>query len=192
MANQGVRAKCHRELNIEEREYIASRLDAKFRYMNIPKNLRLSIYIGLTTFVLQLIPIWLLHPSADSLNAVRTIKGFYEFDGGKSPAASPVTMIAGEQIFCMRDFSGDGRACPQRFKGKTVTAVIGSFRHLFGSGEITLEIVATDGDFVRYSPTQILKDWLRSSLVSAMLNAFMLSLVACIFFEIFSIKRKEK
>lgn len=126
------------------------------------------------------------------LPPIRTISGAYEFDGGSCPGCSPVTKIAGEQIHCSADFSGDGKACTQRFKGKTVAAVISSYRHLFGAGGITLEIRATDGDSLRYSQDQALKSWLRSSSIAATLCAFVLALVAHTFFEIRLIKRKEK
>lgn len=137
----------------------------------IPRNLLANLSIGIVIFVLQLIPIWWLQPNPEDFVPIKTVSGIYEFKGGDSPAARPTTSVAGNFLYCSGNVWGEGTACPQRLNNKRVTAEVYGYRYMFGHAEVTLKIIAMDGDKFSVSTKEISRAWTQSSYLMAIFIA---------------------
>jgi len=143
------------------------------------------------SLVIQFILIWHLYPHPRDFVPVRTISGEYTY---RKSTGSNVTLVAKHVIFCHVSFLGSENYCGNpHAEGKTVTATIGRYRHLFGMGETVVKLVTADGQIL-FNPSdeQLVAYWQSESIFHSINVAVVISAIFNALRQFYLIKRKEK
>jgi hypothetical protein len=140
--------------------------------------LKRGVVAALTCLVVQALLIWWLFPTPTDFLPTRSVSGTYIFDGGTLHSRS-TSKIGNASLFCAISYFGPEDGCSQRLDGKVTTASLASYRHLFGTGEVVVELVAADGDRVSYTSAVLMRQWRSISWLVAIQTSLIAAILVC-------------
>ena len=119
--------------------------------------------IALACGLIQAALIFRFQPSPSDFSVNRTISGTYKVSDGQGGTLT-TTSVNGESLYCVINYLGPRNSCITRYEGRDVTVKLASYRHVFGSGNVVVEIAANTGDRTIFTVNKLMHLWWFSSI----------------------------
>lgn len=141
------------------------------------RNVFLCSIVFLVTSIFQGLVIWWLYPAPEDFAPFKTVTGIYSYNGGGAKSR-PRSFIDKKEVFCSISYLGPEGSCAYRYlEGKLVTAQIAHYKHLFGIGEVLMEIKGPYPIYAYSGDEQMVESWRSNSIGSSILNSFIAALI---------------
>jgi hypothetical protein len=147
--------------------------------------------IAIFSVLAQFALIYVYAPTPADFKVQSTITGIYKVSGGEA-GTRVVTEVNGVSLMCSINYGGPRDSCSTHLRDLEVTVKQATYRHVFGTGEVVMEISSKNGDLIRYRAEDRIRWWWRSSIMGGFNYALMCTvIVGIIYFKFLNRKNKN-
>lgn len=122
--------------------------------------------IGVASLAIQIFLVYRFEPSPADFAIKRTITGKYSVSDGQAPTRA-TTAVNGHPVFCSISYLGPGDSCIYQYRSHVVTVALAEYEHLFGTGEVVVEITGKNLTRTFFDPNKRMHLWWISSIGGA-------------------------